>query len=205
VVVIVLAWPVGSWLEYREVHFSGKGMPDVVYLVAGSRDQPRRIDAVVRTMDNLLGAQPGAGLGMPLILVGNDRLKGRWSPEDQRNLAVGEWSVRHLEDKVGKLVGRGDSGGHRDLRIELVPGTIVGTDSEMRVLVRRLDSQAGVRRLVVVTSPFHIRRLIGRLRYHLSGDMEVWAVPAAGKWTDRAPWTVMMEILKMTRDRIFYS
>lgn len=180
--VVVLAWPVGEWLEFRERLVYEGYVPDAIYLVAGSKDQERRIAALVgwhRTV-----------LSRPAILVGNDRLKGCWSSERQANLTRAEWSARALRERLPP----------KSAIIEIVPGTFGGTDGEMEALSRYLAGHGELRRLVIVTSPFHVRRALWRLDVYLDRRAEVRAVVAEARWSDRAPWTVLGELLKMGRD-----
>ena len=132
---------------------------------------------------------------IPLILVGNDLLKCRWCPEDQLNLTRSEWSARALKEKLAPGV----------LPIEIVPGIFSGTDGEMEALSNYLDKHKDVNRLVIVTSPFHVRRTLGRLDKYLLHGLDVKAVAAEPKWTDRAPWTVLGELFKMERDALGLS
>ena len=213
--------------------FTGKDAPDAVYLVAGSRDQSRRVDALV----DFVGKYSNSGsTDTPiLVLVGNDRLKSKWSSEDQRNLTKAEWGARRIKERMQYSVssiqpalrslwpgsvGLGEEGypvsrvsniegGVRNeesgmtndgYRIQIVPGRFSGTDGEMEALAQYLENQHEVKSLALVTSPFHIRRALGRLDVYLHRDIKVSAIAAKAKWTDRAPWTVLGELFKMGRD-----
>jgi hypothetical protein len=189
VVVIVLAWPVEVWLECRERRVGRGRNPDAIYLVAGSIDQDRRIDALV---DFYSKCEMNSVL---LILVGNDRLKSRWSKEEQENLTRAEWGVKNIRN--GILSCR--------TSVEIVPGRFAGTDGEMEALAKYLESRHEIRRLVIVTSPFHVRRALDRLDLYLPHKVEISVVTARAKWSDRAPWTVLSELLKMWRDSLGLS
>ena len=240
VVVIVLAWPVETWLECRERQFAAKDPPNAVYLVAGAKDQLRRIDALV---DFLCKYGNDGSVNNPafkpmLVLIGNDRLKGQWSSAEQKNLTKAEWAVKFIKSRLclkkNSFVGapnlRGESCSVRsdpassgdyagqagarllqesamtdDLRIEIVPGIFAGTDGEMEALALYLENHHEIRRLVLVTSPFHIKRSLGRLDLYLSRDISVSAVAAKVKWNDRAPWVVLSELGKIARDSIGWS
>ena len=194
VVLIILAWPVENWLECRDRQVHGGELPDAIYLVAGSKDQPRRVEALVDFYAGKTGVSAGTNT-YPVILVGNDRLKCRWCPEDQLNLTRSEWSVRAIKEKLSPGIPS----------LEIVPGRFGGTDGEMEALSVYLDKHRDLNRLVITTSPFHVRRTLARLDKYISRRVEVKAVVARSKWTDRAPWTVLGELFKMGRDSLGLS
>jgi len=197
VLAVVLVWPAATWLECRERKYDAENLPDAVYLVAGAKDQNRRIERLVDLYISLLMRTNSQ---IPIILVGNDRLKGRWSSVAQTNLTAGEWAIKHIDEKLQPMI----KAEKHKLRFEIVPGVISGTDSEMKVLAQYLGEHAGLRELVVVTSPFHVRRTVERLNRYLVCPVGIHAATARNKWNDRAPWTVLSELFKMIRDRFFY-
>ncbi|MFC1499064.1 glycosyltransferase [Verrucomicrobiota bacterium] len=184
-VIIVLIWPTGTWLQGRELHLKEGVVPDAVYLVAGSGEQDRRIDAVV----NLVSSLKSPVLNIK-ILVGNDTLKGGWSSEHQRNLTMAERAVVKLKT-LGHIEGED---------IEIVPGKFWGTDGEMQALAEYLKTHREIRDLTVVTSPFHIRRAVWRLKTYLSDSVSVFAAAPISSLYDRMPWRVLGELAKMSRD-----
>lgn len=197
VVSTVLAWPVGTWLEQRERRPEPDFQPDAVYVVAGATDRPRRIEATIAFLTN----RPPADLSKVALWVGNDRLKSRWSTAAQRNLFEGEWALENLKDRVRASTGNAAAAD----AARIIPGEFKGTDGEMQALADYLEGHPEIRRLAMVTSPFHVRRAAGRLTYHLRRPVEVRVEAAEGQWTDRAPWTVLAEVVKMGRDRLGWS
>ncbi len=210
--VVLLGWPVEQWLECHERQFVGKFVPDAVYLVAGASEQSRRIDALVELYSGLVVKKSVANHS-PAILIGNDRLKNRWSTEEQRNLTGAEWGVKRLAARIKNTevriqnqpaetaVGKQEE----TLMIQIVPGIFTGTDGEMEALSAYLASHLEINSLVLVTSPFHVRRLLGRLDRYMLRDVQLFAVTGRRKWNDSAPWVVSGELLKMGRDSLGLS
>ncbi len=192
--IAVLAWPVGTWLQGRDMMLAEHKAPDAIYLVAGAKHQNRRIEAI-RTWFEVQG--PGAGGVRTIVLVGNDEEKSYWSGLDQRNLTAVEWAIRKLE---AFMTGAGQNGS-----IEVVPGKFHGTDGEMEALADFLKTRAEIRSLAMATSPFHARRAAGRLKTHLAAELDISVLPVREEWGDRAPWTVLFELGKMCRDRLGLS
>lgn len=159
--------------------------PDAVYMLAGERDQDRRIAAVAAYMERT----PSNHVR---FLTGNEMAVGPYSLSDQRNLTVGEWAVR-------KLAALG-------VNVQTVPGRFNGTDGEMAALAGYLRAHPEIRTLALCTSGFHVRRSLRRLAAHAGGGgMNVVVVCAYPSWRDRAPWTVLAELLKMARDALGLS
>lgn len=196
-VVIVLVWPVGTWLRREDLYVGNEIRPDAIYLVAGAKDQNRRIYAIMQWLEghtSLASGMKGAsGIRHPAssirILIGNDTSEGRWSREEQRNPTMSEWAVR-------KLAGWGT---------EIIPGQFSGTDGEMELLAGYLKGRLDIRSIALVTSPFHFRRAVRRLHVYLTQEVKVFVLPAEERWVDRAPWMVLAELAKMFRDRLGLS
>jgi len=196
-----LAGPCATWLQGRERWVFPRAAggladarPDLVYLVAGERDQDRRISAVASYVQSLPApADRAAAPGAPdaRIFTGHERACGPFSRTERRNLEVGEWAAR----KLGTL----------GLAASLVPGRFNGTDGEMAALAAFLRDRPDVRTLAVCTSAFHVRRVLWRLRKHLDRDRAIVVICASPRWNDRAPWTVLAELGKMGRDALGLS
>lgn len=215
VLALILAWPIGNWVQEREAWLSAGVDLDAIYLVAGAEDQDRRIEAIVSYLDRLdaqSARQTDSGAGYPnqstsqrvhksadpAILIGNDTSEGPWHNSANRNLIMAEWAVKKMESA--------DSSLDAARSMEVLPGRFGGTDEEMEALAGHLASRPEIARLGLVTSPFHVRRAIWRLRTRLSSEIQVFAVPAKEKlWIDRAPWMVMGELVKMLRDALGLS
>lgn len=176
---IVLSGPAATWLQCRGMQAGIDAPADVVYMLAGERDQDRRVDAVRR----LVGARPGHSAA---LLTGNDRALGRFDRAAGRNLTVGEWAVYKLQQG--------------NVNAALLSGSFNGTDGEMLTLAAWLAEHPAVRRVTLVTSPFHARRCVRRLAAHLRSRVEISICLPPGEWRDRAPWTVLAELAKMARD-----
>ena len=179
---LVLMGPAATWLQCRDLWLDAGATPGTVYMAAGASDQARRIQAVAE-----LGAVPRR------VLIGNDSMKNRWSREHQRNLSTCEWAVRGLQEIFADV--------EEPPRIEVVPGTIHNTDDEMRALALYLKAHSDSNAIVLVTSPFHVRRLVDRFRRY-NGEINVSVMPAKPDWRDRAPWIIVAELLKLARDRL---
>ena len=190
---VLLAWPLGTWIQARHywaVSGVSADLPDAVYLVAGQDDQDRRIAGLMAFLGPLqrAGRAGAASLDGTRMLIGNDECPSRWSREHQRNMGVAEWGKWKIEKRL------------RNVSAEIVPGRFNGTDGEMEALGGFLETQPGIRSVILVTSPYHLRRAANRFRLYAPSGTDVFLVPAAGRWVDRAPWVVLGELMKMGRD-----
>jgi len=206
--VALLVWPVGTWLQGRGDWIDPGTVPDAVYLVAGARDQNRRVQAVVDFVHARARRQkdPDSGSGardVRLVLVGNDLQSGAWSPEEQATLTKGKWGVKKLRAslRVSSPPGLQADG----VRIVIVPGRFSGTDGEMEALSDYLAGEPALSSVVVVTSPYHVRRTLQRLRHHLRSDVQINALSATETPGDRSPLLMLSELGKMLRDSLGLS
>ena len=223
-VCLLTAWPLGTWLERPEVRVTPDLDPDVVYLVAGARHQNRRVAALGQYLNRRIGPlSDGDGGSLPLLLIGNDTTVSRWSPAEERNLTRAEWAVKKTCAELGLPgsecvvskeqpfgpwfvrvnAGEGPArpGEPLFIKIAILPGEFTGTDGEMESLAAYLSGMPETGSLCLVTSAFHIRRVIRRLNVYLDRDIQIVALRAETHWTDRAPWTVLIESAKLVRDR----
>jgi hypothetical protein len=173
-----LMGPAATWLQGRAFRLPDGVRPDTVYVLAGGR---RR-------------AAAAAELGyVPLrVLTGNDAARSSWSSPQQRNLTAAEWSVAALQAAFA------DAGAPPEIRI--VPGRIANTDDEMQALAAYCAGHPEIRAVVLVTSPFHVRRAMACYRRHNARPAYA-AAPRPG-WRDRLPWVVLLELAKLGRDRL---
>jgi uncharacterized SAM-binding protein YcdF (DUF218 family) len=178
---LVLCGPVATWLQCRGLQTRANASADAVYMLAGERDQDRRVAAVGQVV--AAWTNPA-----PVVLTGNDRARGRFERGAGRNLTIGEWAVLKLRDH-----GAGAT---------LVTGVFNGTDGEMRALGAWLNEHPELRRVTLVTSPFHARRAAWRLQMQLLRPVEIMVFLPPAEWRDRAPWTVLAEVAKMARDAV---
>lgn len=186
--VVLLCGPVAVWLQAREWHVRPAVRPDVVYVVAGARGQDLRVQAAGRYLQRTAH--------QPVVLVGNDRTRGGWATAAQRNLTMGEWAVVKLRRSFGV------NASLNELRIDIVPGEFDGTDGEMQALAAYLARNPAIRQVAVVTSAFHVRRTVSRLRRHIGGVCSVSAVSVAPRLEDYLPWVVLGEAMKLGRDSV---
>lgn len=190
IVSVILAWPLGTWLQGREMFLLQNTQIDAVYLVAGAKAQDRRVAGLVQWLEKSDKENaPG------IILVGNDPLISRWSRKHQRNLAMTEWAVEKIS--VSEVCSTNS--------IEAVPGEFCGTDDEMEALSAYLDQHTNITTLAIVTSPFHVRRVLNRLDVYLEHNIEVKIIPIPQTLRDRYPWIVALELIKMGRDALGLS
>lgn len=186
---IILVCPVGTWLQCREL----QGLDvkaDAVYILAGARHQGIRLDALRQYLEH-------SEKVAPLILVATNPMEGRWNRERQRNLKMHEWAVYEIEKMLRSM-------GADGCEILIVPGIFTGTDGEMEALEDYLSENPAVRSLVLISSSFHLRRVLLRFT-HYAGDEVAISVLPAGSWEDRMPWTVLIELGKMGRDMLGLS
>lgn len=190
----LLAGPAADALHARRRAADPAQSWDAVYLVCGARAQQRRIRTLTQWMER--SPQPP-----PLILVGNDSQNSLWSRPHQRNLTRAEWGIVALEQWVTSRYGPDAAAP----RIRLVPGSFGNTDGEMQALAAELRREPRFRRLAIVTSRFHARRVLRRLDTFAPPGLVIAVVPGLPHWEDRAPWIVAGEYLKMLRDALGHA
>lgn len=187
----LLMGPAATWLQVRSSLPTPGAKIDAIYVLAGEREQDRRIKAVLAYW-----TQGGSGEGTPPELwVGNDPNPGPFCPEEGRNLPVSEWTLRKILLPTG----------HGVRSATIVPGHFAGTDGEMQALAAYLEERGSMTNLLLVTSPFHMRRARSRLLSHLSRKVTVYAWAGPSSWKDRLPWVVASEGLKLLRDAAGWS
>lgn len=192
--VLLLAGPAADTLQAKRHTASPAQSWDAVYLVCGARAQPRRLHTLTQWMEH---TPPPA----PLILVGNDDQISLWSRPQQRNLTRAEWGILALEDWRSNHI----NSYHVAPEIRLVPGAFDNTDGEMQALADTLRHSPEIRRIAIVTSRFHARRALCRLRTYAPPGLTIAVVPGRPHWEDRAPWIVAGEYLKLLRDALGYT
>ena len=133
------------------------------------------------------------------MVLTNDGLRGRWSRRRQANLT----STERAKDAVLDA-------GIPEQRLIILPQRVNSTYDEA-VAVRGFVETAGIRRVLVVTSPYHSRRALWVFRRVLAG-VEVGIdsplpgeqSPAAGTWwLSKTGWhNVALEYVKLVYYRI---
>ncbi len=190
--IVILAGPVAGWLQCRERQI-GDGTADAVYLLAGAEDQNRRIDAIVKFIADKTDA-----LKPKIVLVGNDVLQSHWLASKNRIVSEAEHSVEKLEEALNA----GDAKSPGVMEIKIVPGWFLGTDDEMEAFSDYLDEHLEFNSVVLVSSPFHLRRVFYRLEKYLKRPVSVSVLSAREKLVDHSPRVVMFELCKILRDSL---
>lgn len=194
--IVVLMWPAATWLQGRELWVRPTDPVDALYLVAGARDQDRRIRGLIQYCK----LREVADAGMPVILVSNDREVRYDIPQRY----AGRMLVDLAQVKIPALLGCVlEAKTVPDVRS--VPGIFYGTDGEMAMLAAYLNGQPAIRRLAVSTSPYHVRRVVLRLQAHQRDDIEIRVIRLRPGWRDRNPVLVLSELVKMVRDALGLS
>jgi uncharacterized SAM-binding protein YcdF (DUF218 family) len=144
---------------------------------------PEPADAIVLLSGNIRERVPTAAFlaeqGVAgRILLTNDGVFSRWSQKYQRNLYQQEWAEEALVER----------GVPRDRIVKLRP--VVHSTMQEAVVVSGYARGHGLKRIVVVTSDFHVRRAGWAFRRAGSGeDLRVSVCPAptgGGSVRDRA-------------------
>jgi uncharacterized SAM-binding protein YcdF (DUF218 family) len=177
-VLALLMGPAATWLQGRAFRLPEGMRPDTVYVLAGGA---RRAAAAAE-----LGYVPRR------VLTGNDAARSRWSSPHQRNLTAAEWTVEALRAAFASA--------DPPPEIRIVPGRIWNTDAEMQALAAYCAAYPEIRALVLVTSPFHVRRTMACHRRHTR--LPAYAAAPRADWRDRLPWVVLLELAKLARDRL---
>jgi hypothetical protein len=187
--VALLSGPGATRLQMRDRVADPNQSWDAVYLVCGARAQTRRINALTEWIEKTTSP--------PAILVGHDPQPSLWSRKHQRNLTRTEWGVETLKAWKQKMYG--SSTNNPDIRV--VPGHFDNTDGEMQALASFLK-HSPYRRVALITSRFHTRRVASRLAHYAPDNLEFAFIPGLPYWENRAPWIVAIEYLKLLRDAL---
>jgi hypothetical protein len=191
----VLIWPAATWLQGRELWANPAAEMDALYLVAGARDQNRRISSLVQ----FCKAREVSGSAIPPILLAND-----W---EVRYEIPDHFDGVHLVDlarvKIPALLGLVLD--DETVELHAVPGTFYGTAGEMAALAEYTRTHPELKRLGLTTSPYHVRRTVLRLRAHAAGSVEIMVTPPRPGLRDRNPVLVLAELMKIVRDALGLS
>lgn len=194
VLVLLASAGLAQWLRHPRCGVTD-AMPDVIYVAAGAGEQERRIDALV----DFLGAHPNRSV--PAIWLGDDPEKNRWSRKDQANLTTVQWAQLYLSNRLSAIgLSREESRGYSAAPPAIVLRKGHGTDAEMEALASRLAAMNNVSVVGLVTSPYHMRRLVSRFVSHNKVPVTLRLIPAPWCANDFMPWTTVPEVLKLIRD-----
>jgi len=179
------------------------------YLIV--RAEPLRADVVVvLSGSSVYDERIGHGIGVlrdgraQSIVLTNDGLRGRWSRRRQANLTSTERAKDALLDA-----------GIPEQRLIILPQRVKSTYDEA-VAVREFAEKAGIRNILVVTSPYHSRRALWVFRRVLEpAGVEVGIdSPPPGQqsprpgtwWLSRTGWrSVALEYVKLVYYRIMHG
>ncbi len=184
----VLASPIARFLIVR----AEPSRADVVVVLSGAPVYDERIRHGIGVL---------RGGRAPSMVLTNDGLRGRWSRRRQANLS----STERAKDAVRDA-------GIPDQRLITLPQRIYSTYDEA-VVIRGFAEKAGIRKVLVVTSPYHSRRALWVFRRVLEpAGVEVGIEspppgeqsPSPGTWwLSRTGWrSVALEYVKLVYYRI---
>ncbi len=182
----LLYGPIATWLECHECWLLPDARVDAIYVMAGMRERDR-VEGVVHWLQQ--GGQAER------ILLSRNPNKGRWSSRDQRNLSMGEWTLRFMREEL--------AGAELNVPVEVVETDMGGTDPEVASVARLLSQRPDLETVALATSRFHLRRTRQRAARHF--DPPPGMIPGMRTRHDRAPVVVMLELLKLLRDRLGLS
>ena len=183
VALALLAGPIARFLIVR----AEPARADAVVVLSGARVYDERIRHGISVLSE--------GRAQSIVLT-NDGLRGRWSRRRQANLT----STQRARDAVLDA-------GIPERRLIVLPPRINTTYDEA-VAVRGFAEKAGIRTILVVTSPYHSRRALWVFRRILNpAGVEVGIEsPAPGElspqpgrwWLTRTGWhSVALEYVKL--------
>ncbi|MBT3296848.1 MAG: hypothetical protein HN919_18385 [Verrucomicrobia bacterium] len=179
----ILHWPAATWLQARASWLPTTQRVDAVYVLSGQHDRER--------LDGLI-AWLAAGGQTDRIFLAIDSSKNRWSSRSQRNLSTGEWTLEALVAALKEI--------QRDITVEVITTSMLGTDLEVAALARILRARPDVETIALATSRFHIRRTRRRATRHMEHTPGM--IPSVAIPYDRSPWVVGVELGKMLRDAV---
>ena len=166
--VFVLAWPVLSWVAARALIVSAPlNSADAIVVLSGSSTYVERTRKAAE-----LYRQGRA----PLVLLTDDHMRGGWSTVLQRN-------PYFVERATDELIEQGVPAE----KIRVVPGLAASTHAEA-VLLKDYTTAQGLRSILVVTSAYHSRRALRRMRGSFDGTgMTIGLEPVPPGWQTPAP------------------
>jgi uncharacterized SAM-binding protein YcdF (DUF218 family) len=136
------------------IHIKKPSQVDSIYVFCGNLEEYLwRIET---------GAEAFKEFKAKEILLSDDRTIGPWVPEFQRNLTTVERAQRRLIDL-----------GVPKKNIYIVPGKFAGTIGESRTL-QNFFSTHSTNSLLIVTSPYHLRRAYWCVRKSLNSTIKVY-------------------------------
>jgi len=188
-IMLVICLPAATWLQVHKQQASPGKRWDAVYLVCGASAQNRRIQMLEQWYAESLNSESHPA---PLILIGTDLQKSLWCRIHQTNHTVTAWAIEKIS--APEL----PTAAHPSV---VIPGKFSTTDGEMIVLADWLKKHPEIKSIALVTSRYHARRALQRLQAHASPKLTIGIVPGAARWKNRSPLTVVLEYLKILRDK----
>jgi hypothetical protein len=188
-ILLIVCIPAATWLQARAYTAKADKTYDAAYLVCGARAQNERIKILIDWIND----QAAANRTPPVILIGSDPQKSLWCRRHQTNHTVTAWAVEKL-DTITKQ-------DNPPPALITIPGNFSTTDGEMIVLADYLRNNPQIKSIALATSPYHARRSLQRLQEHSDENLIISIIPAAPKLRNRNPIIVMIEYLKIVRDK----
>ena len=154
---------------------------------------------------------------LPSILIGNDPQKGLWCRKHQTNHTVSAWAVEKISDLRFEISNNALlTTNHQQKsfpitpstinhQLLVIPGSFSNTDGEMQVLANYLAKHAEIESIALVTSRYHARRAQQRLEEHLDYHITIGIIPGIERINNRNPIIVILEYLKIARDKLGLS
>lgn len=155
IVTISIALYLGSKYsaEYL-IYIKKPSQVDSIYVFCGNLDEYLwRIDAAADAFKKYNAKE---------ILLSDDRNIGPWVPELQKNLTSVERGKRRLIQL-----------GIPQEKILILPGHVAGTIGEARILQKYLSTHP-TDSLLIVTSPYHLRRAYWSVRKNLNSTVDIY-------------------------------
>lgn len=213
VLIVIICGPAASWLQTKKAWADPDKQWDAVYLVCGARAQNNRLKALdtwwqqhqAASAHNLENIPSRANIPKnTLILIGSDDQQGLWCRKHQTNHSVTEWASNKIS---GKCSNKRSPKLSINIQPTIVPGVFSNTDGEMQALVRFLKANSEIQSLALVTSRYHARRAFIRLMTHLDSNEQITIgiVPGIKNINNRNPFVVILEYLKIFRDKLGLS
>ncbi|HEU4874921.1 MAG TPA: YdcF family protein [Pyrinomonadaceae bacterium] len=176
VLVFIVVWGILAWVAARALIVSAPlDSADAIVVLSGSSTYVERTHKAAE-----LYRQRRA----PLVLLTDDHTQGGWSSAVQRN----PYFVERATDELIKQ-------GVPVEKIRIIPGMPSGTHDEVLVIKDYASAQR-LRSLLVVTSAYHSRRALRRLRQAFAGTETVVGldpVPPGSQTPSPAFWWMQVE------------
>jgi uncharacterized SAM-binding protein YcdF (DUF218 family) len=152
--VLIIVFFKAQYFKDYLIYIKKPSQVDSIYVFCGNLEEYLwRIEA---------GAEAFKEFKAKEIFLSDDRTIGPWVPEFQRNLTSVERAKRRLTEL-----------GIPERNITIIPGKFAGTIGESRTL-QNFFSNHSTNSLLIVTSPYHLRRAYWCARKSLNSTIKVY-------------------------------